>query len=280
MAFLGKDKTPFDVVQKETNTAEWLPYGIGIDVHKLFAFVSIAVPDYKTGQVVDFYKKTDVNALKIEEIEHWICEDVLAGLSPPFNFVIESTSTYHFPFIRHFSSRMRPIVINPALAGKDRKKTDKYDASKMAHHCMGGLWKPTPIVSGGQETLRVLTRNRLKIVANRLELTNRISTRLTQYGITFTQEVRPSSKIALETIQQIVSGCRDAELLGEYAACKPVHFKSIVDIPQELGFILGLALNSIKEIDEKKRLFDIQISYLIDTNWQKDFELLELYHGI
>ncbi len=49
MAFLGKDKTLFDVVQKETNTAEWLPYGIGIDVHKLFAFVSIALPDYNSG---------------------------------------------------------------------------------------------------------------------------------------------------------------------------------------------------------------------------------------
>ena len=118
----------------------------------------------------------------------------------------------------------------------------------MAHHCMGGLWKTTPIVSGGQETLRVLTRNRLKLVANRLELTNRISTRLTQYGITFTQEVRPSSKIALETIQQIVSGCRDAELLGEYAACRAVHFKSVVDIPQELGFILNLASENIRLI--------------------------------
>ncbi len=73
----------------------------------------------------------------------------------------------------------------------------------MAHHCMGGLWKPTPIVSGGQETLRVLTRNRLKLVANRLELTNRISTRLTQYGITFT---------------------------AEYAGCKPVHWLMSVKI--------------------------------------------------
>ena len=52
MAFLGKDKTLFDVVQKETNTAEWLPYGIGIDVHKLFAFVSIALPDYNSGHMI------------------------------------------------------------------------------------------------------------------------------------------------------------------------------------------------------------------------------------
>ena len=125
MAYLGKDKTPFNTVLKENNKAKWLPYGVGIDVHKLFAFVSISVPDYSRGEVDVYAKKMNINAKEIKDLEDWICDDVLSHLEPPFNFVIESTSTYHFPFVRHFSNRMRPVVINPALAGKDRQKTDK-----------------------------------------------------------------------------------------------------------------------------------------------------------
>lgn len=74
--------------------------------------------------------------------------------------MIESTSTYHFPFLRYFGERMIPIVINPTIAGKDKRKTDKYDARKLAYHCMTGLWKPTPIVLGKQETVTNTNQNK------------------------------------------------------------------------------------------------------------------------
>lgn len=280
-SYIGRDKTPFNTVLKETDRAKWLPYGIGIDVHKLFAFVSVSLPDYSIGEVQVFAKRVNVNSKQIKDLEDWICEDLLSHLKPPFNFVIESTSTYHFPFIRHFSKRMRPVVINPALAGKDKQKTDKYDSKKLSYHGMAGLLEPMPIVSGAQEALRVLTRNRFKVSSNRKEVTNRMSTRLTQYGITFTQEVKPSSKAAYQVIKAISEGCQDAEILSEYAdGCSPVHFALIEDLPSDVRLILSLGLQTVDEVDEKLKLLETQIDNLIAVNWSDDFDLLQTIPGV
>lgn len=281
MSFLGKDRTPFNQVGSSTESAQWLPYGIGIDTHLKFAFVTVVVPDYQTGQVTNFYQKIDINKKSIESLEHWICEEVLSSLNlDTYNFVIESTSTYHFPFIRFFSSRMKPIVINPVLAGKDKLKTDKYDSKKLANHGMTGLWKPTPFVSSHQEVLRILTRTRKKIEYERTTTTNRIATRMIQYGITYVQDVRVSSERSLSIVQKIVEGETNPEVLVEYARCDPVHFHLVQDLPSDVKDFFALMLKRITDIDADIKFMNHQIKELIYSYCEDDYENLQSIPGV
>ncbi len=280
MACSGHEKTPFNIIETSVDNADWLPCGIGIDVHLKFAIVAVVVPNYASGQVASHWQKVDINRNSIVKAEEWICDELLKGMEPPFNYVIESTSTYHFPFIRHFSKRMKPIVINPTLAGKDRKKTDKYDARKLANHCMTGLWKPTPMILGNQESLRVLVRTRKKLERARIVLTNRMGTRLCQYGITFSQETRVASRRGMEVIKQLADGQTNREILGEYADCDPVHFYLTEDLPEDMKIFLSLSYKDVYETDDKIDVLSARIMCLIRNGWEEDYKLLLTVPGL
>jgi transposase len=291
MSYLGRDNTPFDEVFTDVSDGEWLPYGVGIDVHLKFAWIVIVTPNYATRQVKLLSKRIGIDKNTIEKAADWICE-TLAPQAPPFNYVIESTSTYHFPFLRYFGKRMVPIVINPTIAGKDKRKADKYDARKLANHGMTGLWKPTPIVFGKQEVLRVRTRTRIKTEQSRTRLTNRIGTRLVQYGITFVQELKASTNVALDAVRRIIDG--ETVFVRFAATCDldTVHFEGVKDLPDEirsrlkfrrnfsLDLFLALTYQQIQEIDEKLTIFDTQIRQLVKTHWPVDFSFLITIPGI
>jgi len=279
MSYLGKDNTPFDEVFTDVEEGEWLPYGVGIDVHLKFAWIAVVTPNYATKQVKTSWKRIGIDKKTIEEAADWIC-DTLAPQAPPFNYVIFSPSTYHFPFLRHFGKRMLPIVINPTIAGKDKRKTDKYDARKLANHGMTGLWKPTPIVFGKQEVLRILTRTRIKTEQSRTRLTNRIGTRLVQYGITFVQELKASTNTALDAVRRIIDG--ETVFIRFAATCDldPIHFAGVKDLPEEIRLFLALTYQQIQEIDEKLTILDTQIRQLVKTQWPVDFSLLTTIPGI
>ena len=279
MSYLGRDNTPFDSVFTDVEEGEWLPYGVGIDVHLKFAWIVIVTPNYATRQVKLYSKRIGIDKKTIEEVANWICQ-TLAPQAPPFNYVIESTSTYHFPFLRYFGERMIPIVINPSIAGKDKRKADKYDARKLANHGMTGLWKPTPIVFGKQEVLRVLTRTRIKTEQSRTRLTNRIGTRLVQYGITFVQELKASTNTALDAVRRIIDG--ETVFIRFAATCDldPIHFAGVKDLPEEIRLFLALTYQQIQEIDEKLTILDTQIRQLVKTQWPVDFSLLTTIPGI
>lgn len=274
-----RDRTPFNEVITEVEEGEWLPYGVGIDVHLKFAWVATVAPDYRTKQVKTSWKKIPIDKRTIEEAADWICE-TLAPQKPPFNYVIESTSTYHFPFLRYFGKRMVPIVINPTIAGKDKRKADKYDARKLGYHGMTGLWKPTPIIFGKQEALRVLTRTRVKTEQSRTRLTNRIGTRLIQYGITFVQKLKGSTNTALDAVRRIIEG--ETTFVRFAATCDldPIHFAGVKDLPDEIRLFLALTYQQIQETDKTIAILDTQIRQLVKTHWPVDFELLKTVPGI
>jgi len=283
MSYLGRDKIEFNQIKSEKSPSEWLPYGIGIDVHLKFAIVSVAIPNYLTQEVTYYWQKVSTHQRDICEAEIWIASTLTQhNIEPPYNYVIESTSTYHFVFIRHFSAKMRPIIINPTIAGKDKRKSDKYDSQKLSYHCMTGVWKPTPVVTGNQEILRVLTRQRKKMERHRTRLTNSLATRLTQYGITFTQEVRPSSDRSLMVIKEIATlGTKDPEFLSELAGdIGAHHFIAVNELPVDVRFVLSTILDSIKELGEKVDAYTVQINTLIDIYYANDFELLKTLPGI
>lgn len=100
-------------------------------------------------------------------------------------YTLESTGQYHVPLC--LSWRGRPSIINPSDTAHARRKTDKLDAKKLAHHSLTGLWRESWIANDVVRELRVLTVQRARLVSERSRLTNRINGDLLRYGHTVGQ---------------------------------------------------------------------------------------------
>jgi transposase len=92
----------------------------------------VLTPDYtRRHQQEDACKfKTDDKGLTA--MRHWLEAKVQF---PDKHFLLEATGTYHFPVIRKLEGWV-VTVINPILAGHAKRKTDRWDAKKLAHHDM------------------------------------------------------------------------------------------------------------------------------------------------
>src|SRR5206468_6560597 len=86
-------------------------------------------------------------------------------------YTCESTGQYHMPLC--LAWRGRPSVINPSDTAHARRKTDKLDAKKLAHHSLTGLWRESWLANDEVQELRVLTIQRARLVSERGRLTNR-----------------------------------------------------------------------------------------------------------
>jgi transposase len=93
------------------------------------------------------------------------------------------------------------IVVNPAsilVAARDKVKTDKRDALKIATQLSTGNLKGILIPSLEQENRRLLTRTREQLVGERTRLSNQIKSKLYQFGLISFDDKRPVSEAFLE----------------------------------------------------------------------------------
>jgi len=84
------------------------------------------------------------------------------------------------------ASGIKNIVVNPAsieVAARDRVKTDRRDALKIATQLENGRLKGILVPSEEQERRRLLTRTREQLVGEKTRLSNQIKSRLYQFGL-------------------------------------------------------------------------------------------------
>jgi transposase len=78
------------------------------------------------------------------------------------------------------------IIVNPssiAVESKDRVKTDKRDATKMAKHLSLGLLRGIRIPTPDEEQNRLAHRTRRQLVQDRVRMIARVRMRLIQFGL-------------------------------------------------------------------------------------------------
>jgi transposase len=158
------------------------PYGLGIDCHSRFCVGILNIPMSATGEMLVFEHAFPANIPGITGAKAWF-QMQLRGkgvLADPLSYVLESTATYHLPVVRIWGGI--PHVINPALAAEFKaRKTDKWDASKMALQHLQGLWEPSYLPGEEQEVLRCLLRHRRKSATHATRCYSQISLRLSQW---------------------------------------------------------------------------------------------------
>jgi hypothetical protein len=129
-----KLRHPFGLDFTSEETSTWFPFGVGIDVHKDMLWACVLCPDYGKGTQRKSICKFSCDPDGLADMRRW-----LNYLVPPGHrrFLIESTSTYHFPVIWALSDWI-PTIINPKLVGSAKRKTDRWDAQQLAHHSLAG----------------------------------------------------------------------------------------------------------------------------------------------
>jgi transposase len=172
-------------------------------------------------------------------------------------YTLESTGQYHKPIC--LAWRGRPSIINPSDTSYSRRKTDRLDARKLAHHSLTGLWRESWMAPVAIEELRAMTAQRARLVSERIRLSNRINAEMLRFGHT----VGHLGKIAGELVRPLIEDfCRNGRV-GIYG-----DYFSSMRIPSGVVSIIDARWKRIDEIGREIRAVETEIFTKLDrADW-------------
>lgn len=178
------ESLPADEAPAPEQMTPTLPYGVGIDTHKLFIQVCIL---YQRGagteRVEQEFQTTWIDLAKARK---WIVTTLTTAghftEGDLLRYTIESTGCYHLPVCQALGGT--PTIINPMLAGPTRRKTDVLDARMLAHHSIIALWRPSYVLTPDAEILRCLIAMRNECTRGASRLINRVNNHCLRFGHT------------------------------------------------------------------------------------------------
>jgi len=237
------------------------PYGVGLDVHKLFIQVSVIVK--KGNSYFEYRKEFKTTWDDVCNAKKWVISIIEAQSNPkvtvdsePFRYCLESTAQYHEVVIRAWQGE--PELINPLLAGATLRKTDVADASKLARMSLSGVWRAFYVPSDDIREARALLAERSNYGLMAARTSNRINSMLLRFGITVGRE---GSVTKSWRVRGIVEGLieDDSDVADEPAA------EQDMEEGDESGFSISLCPDglpeSVKElIREEYDLYDSHIA--------------------
>jgi hypothetical protein len=80
---------------------------------------------------------------------------------------------------------MNPCIVNPSIANRSRRKTDKLDAKMLALQAMMGPWPKSIIATPQQEAARLACKHRLRLLRERSRVTSQLNNTVLRWGHTF-----------------------------------------------------------------------------------------------
>ncbi len=172
-------KFPLGTPVEQTTPGHWRRFGVGIDCHKDMVWACILQPDFveQTQRAVVAKYGTDPEQLRA--LHTWLNVQV----PPSFrNFLIESTSTYHYPVMLELDDWV-PTVINPKLVGSSKRKTDRWDAKMLAHHSMAGTFPAYTPLTWDEYATRQTYRRWLKLHGTLRRNIRALASRFCLFGI-------------------------------------------------------------------------------------------------
>lgn len=178
-------------------------YGIGIDCHSKFIEVCVR---YRNGKVIQkSQSQFSTEWVDLVSARDWCINvlqtkaDPVPDLSEPLHYLVESTASYHMPVIIAFGGD--PTIINPAIAGAAKRKTDVLDSRMLALHDQLNIWRETYIPSDDVKALRVMIGQRDRCLHDATAAGNRINNIITRFGLTV---ARNGSVVKTPAIRAIV----------------------------------------------------------------------------
>ena len=239
-----------DEGNKEVEVYRFQSYGCGIDTHAKTIVVSIHA--VRNGKIFERHKTFATTWNSLLAAKEWAleivrtCSDPIPDLSLPFHYTIEATATYHMPVLLAWQGK--PSVINPALAGATKRKSDLLDAARLSYHDLTGIWRESFPISTEIHELRVLIAAREHFDKLATQAGNRINNIITRFGFTLGRSGSVTKKSEIRAIVE--------DLISD----KPHEYDNVCPIPLP---------QSVKDV--------IKLEYEIyDTNERRASEYFEL----
>lgn len=175
-----KLRFPVEQPKEDESEGQWRPFGVGIDVHKEMVWACVLAAEFSQKQQKRYVCKFETSLSGLNNMRLW-----LENLVPreEQHFLLEATSTYHFPVMLALPGWI-PTVINPKTVGSAKRKTDRWDAQKLAHHDMMGTFPPYILPTENEQALRIIMRRLIKVKRTISRNTQAIKSRLCYYGVT------------------------------------------------------------------------------------------------
>jgi transposase len=177
---------------------------------------------------------------------------------------------------------VKNIIVNPgsiSTASKDRVKTDKIDARKLALHLSAGMLKGIRIPSEEEEAKRVLTRTREQLVRARSRTKIQIAMKLHQFSLLTaadtreltlgrvlqaiaTPGIKPEIKLSVERLvelwrvysAQIRILCKEIRLQGQADSLEDTY-RSIPGFGPLTARIVSNELGDMSQFSNERKLF-------------------------
>ena len=199
---------------------------------------------------------------------------------------MEATATYWRPVYNALYRHYNIIVVNPLLI-KTLTKTDRKDAIKLAKLNLTGLLKKSFIPDPAQFELRIVTRQRKKVIQDRTRNENRLNSQLLNANLTIGKTISMSSVSARKMITAIICGEREPKIVADllYASTKHRQAKivELEDGLQELRYIsqatiftLSSLMSIIEQLLAQEAEYDALVARLIDEYKIVDYQTGEI----
>ena len=155
---------PSDFEEEGLEVQSLRPFGVGLDVHRLFIQVSVIVK--RDNRYYEYQKEFKTTWDDVCKAKEWVVSTIETKSNPPvkiddsvpFRYCLESTGQYHEIVLRAWLGE--PELINPLLAGATLKKSDIADATKLARMSLSGVWRTYYVPSDDIRELRALIAER------------------------------------------------------------------------------------------------------------------------
>ncbi len=249
----------------------------GIDVHSKFYSVAILdLNDYsslinhsdKKRFIRAHFQEFSANAEGIESLENFL------SLFPNLrDIAMEATANYWRPVHHVLCHKYNVLVANPRDLKSYRPKADDQDAFFLAELNLLGFIKPSLIPDTTQLNLRNLTRQRRKIIQNRVTFHNRCGSILLSDNILLSNVLAMSTASAYQMISAITSGERMPHVVANlYQGTQDItnqvqkinnSLQQLPYISDETVFILSKLLDMIDLCHSQEVQYDLRIENVI-----------------
>lgn len=252
----------------------------GLDVHKQIVVVTLQKEskDKTTEETREFgaFKKD------LQELAKWLAENHVELA------VMESTGVYWRAVYKALEERSIQIsVVNARHIKKvPGRKTDVTDSQWLASLGRCGLVRASFVPDKILSDLRLLTRQRKKLIHNRASVQNRMHKILDNTGIRISNVLSSINGVAAQTfIEGLINGATPDEIIKSIKTVTPKKRLLLKELlafeitPSHLIVLKQLHLQ-MAQLNDAIDYYDAEIEKYMNANYKESWELLQTIPGI
>lgn len=185
--FLRKSPIQPNQVEIQTFSDHVRSCSVGIDCHRDSYHVYFLALDSDTKDIREHYCKFGVGLTDLELLETFLKDsEMQAGRSIEL-IILESTGSYSRSLFERLAVSWPTCMINPLEFSKYGRKTDKFDAKKMALLALQGLFTKSFLTTDEEEQLKILSRSAVRSRNNLTAENNSLASTLIHLGFGITR---------------------------------------------------------------------------------------------